>query len=72
MVHRLLPYPASLNPVVTNPEVTNPFRTTSPQRKNRKDVTCFTKGPADIGTDYALIAGGVAATLIALTYLILI
>ncbi len=27
---------------------------------------------AGIGTDYALIAGGVAATLIALTYLILI
>jgi hypothetical protein len=27
MAHRLLPYAASLNPVVTNPEVTNPFRT---------------------------------------------
>jgi hypothetical protein len=27
---------------------------------------------AGIGTDYALIAGGVAATLIALTYLLLI
>ena len=27
---------------------------------------------AGIGTDYALIAGGIAATLIALTYLILI
>jgi hypothetical protein len=27
---------------------------------------------AGIGTDYALIAGGLAATLIALTYLILI
>ena len=27
---------------------------------------------AGIGTDYALIAGGIAATLIALTYLIMI
>jgi hypothetical protein len=33
MAHRLLPYPASLKPVVTNPEVTNPFRTALPQRK---------------------------------------
>jgi hypothetical protein len=34
MAHCLLPYPASLNPVVTNPKVTNPFRTACRKEKS--------------------------------------